>query len=181
MSSQKSVKLRFCTAFQVKYCLIIVIVFACANFSLYLLIDKAMSGSYLQSLRTLYALDQNLPFYLCFMAFLQIFFILVLTLIITLLVSHQIAGPIFSYERVLNQISAGQFPDHVSTRSSDQLKTIVDSLNEFTSSSRNVYGHAQSLSDAIESGSATDIESLKQQISTVRKSMGAFYSGGGNQ
>ena len=181
MNSQKPIKLSFSTAFQVKYCLNIAVVFACANFFLYLIIDKSLSGSYLESLRALYHLDQNLPLYLSIMAFLQIFFILVLTIIITLLVFHQIAGPIFRYEVVLKQISAGHFPKQVSTRSSDQLKPMIDSLNNLASFSHNVYDNAQALSEHIESDSEPHIESLRQQIAIVRESMGAFYSEGTNQ
>jgi len=179
VNSKKQIKLSFSTAFQIKYCLIIILVFCCANFLLYLLLNKTLSGSYLESLRTLYFLDQNLPFYLSIMALLQIFFILFLTLVITLLVSHQIAGPIFRYEKVLGQISAGQFPEQISTRSTDQLKPMVDSLNDLTTSSRNVFGSAQTLSDNIEADA--DFETLRQQISKVRKSMGNFYSGETNQ
>lgn len=179
MHSQKPIKLSFSAAFQVKYCLIIIVVFICANFLLYLLMNRALSGNYLENLRTLYFLDQNLPFYLLIMALLQIFFILVLTLIITLLVSHQIAGPIFRYEEVLGRISAGQFPEQISTRSTDQLKPMVDSLNDLTTSAHNVYNNAQTLSENIEAD--TDFETLRQQISKVRKNMGNFYSGETNQ
>ncbi len=179
MSSQKPIKLSFSTAFQIKYCLIIIVVFCCANFLLYLLMNKTLSGSYLESLRTLYFLDQNLPFYLSIIALLQIFFILVLTLIITLLVSHQIAGPIFRYEKVLGRISAGQYPEQISTRSTDQLKPMVDSLNDLSTFSRNVFGSAQTLSNNIEADA--DFETVRQQIVRVRESMGNFYSEEKNQ
>ena len=181
MGTQKPIKLSFSTVFQLKYCLIIAAVFACANFLLYLVINKALSGSYLENLRTLYYLDQNLPLYLSIMALLQIFFILVLTLIITLLVSHQIAGPIFRYEEVLNRISTGQFPEQISTRSADQLKPMVDCLNDLTTFSRNVFGSARILSENINTDSVVDVETLQQQISRVRKGMGSFYSEGTNQ
>jgi methyl-accepting chemotaxis protein len=181
VSSQKSIKLSFSTAFQIKYCLVVVAVFVCANFLLYLLMDRTLSGSYLESLRTLYFLDQNLTLYLSIVALLQIFFILILTLIITLLVSHQIAGPIFRYEEVLGRISAGQFPEQIATRSTDQLKPMVDSLNVFTAASRNVYGNAQILVEDIEAHPDADFEGLRQQIFKVRESMGAFYSEGTHQ
>ena len=72
MTQQKPIKLSFSAGFQLKYCLIIAAVFACANFLLYLVMNKALSGSYLENLRTLYYLDQNLPLYLSIMALLQI-------------------------------------------------------------------------------------------------------------
>lgn len=181
MNIQKPIKLSFSTAFQIKYSLVILTVFICANFLLFLLLNKTLSGSYLENLRTLYYLDQNLPFYLSIMALLQIFFILVLTLIITLLVSHQIAGPIFRYEEVLNQISTGQFPEQIATRGTDQLKPMVDSLNDLTTSFRDVYSNAHILSEKIEATTGTDMESLQGQLAKVRESMGKFYSEGTNQ
>ncbi len=181
MNNQTPIKLSFSTTFQLKYCLIIVVIFGCANFLLYLLMDKVLSGSYLENLRTLYYLDQNLPLYLSIMALLQIFFILVLTIIITLLVSHQIAGPIFRYEDVLGRISAGQFPEQISIRSTDQLKPMADSLNDLTTFSRNVYGNSHILMENIEADSNVDVEILRQQISKVRESMGHFYSERANQ
>lgn len=180
MHKQKSIKLSFSSAFQMKYCMVILTVFVAANFLLYLLMDKALSGSYLENLRTLNYLDQNLPLYLSIMAFLQILFILLLSLIITLLVSHQIAGPIFRYEEILSQISAGQFPEQVATRNSDQLKPMVDSLNELTTSFRGVYRSAQML-EKLASSAEVDSKQLQQQINQVREKMGVFSSGGGNQ
>jgi len=180
MQQQKPIKLSFSTAFQVKYCLMVLVVFVCANFLLYLLMNKALSGSYLESIRTLYYLDQNLPFYLSIMALLQIVFILILTLIITLLVSHQIAGPIFRYENILSQISAGQFPEQVNTRETDQLKPMVDSLNDLTMSFRDVYGNARIL-EQLASSPEVDSKQLQQQIDRVREDMGIFSSAGGHQ
>lgn len=180
MKPQKPIKLSFSTAFQIKYSLVILAVFICANFLLYLLLNKALSGGYLENLRTLYYLDQDLPFYLLIMAFLQIVFILLLTLIITLLVSHQIAGPIFRYEEVLNQIATGQFPAQVSTRNTDQLKPMVDSLNDLTTSFRGIYENARIL-EGLASSAEVDTEQLQQQIDRVRENMGVFHSGGGKQ
>ena len=104
-----------------------------------------------------------------------------MTLMMTLLVSHQIAGPIFRYEKVLGQIFSGQFPEQISTRSTDQLKPMVDSLNDLTTCSRHVFGNAQILVEAIKASPDIDFKSLRQQISKVRESMGDFYSEERNQ
>jgi len=174
MNQQKPIKLSFSAAFQVKYCLVVLATFACANVLLYLMMNKALGGSYLKSLQTLYLLAQNLPFYLSVIGFLQIVFILVLTLVITLLISHQIAGPIFRYEVVLGQIASGDFPAQIETRQTDQLKSTVDSLNELSTSLRGVYSSAQTLSEQLTSLDDVDKTLLQRQITRVRENMGQF-------
>lgn len=179
MDGQKSIKLGFSVGFQIQYCLVVAAIFIIANILLYLLMNKALSGSYLESLRTLYFLDQNLPFYLTIMALLLTCFILILTLVITLLVSHRIAGPVFRYEAVLSQIASGEFPPHVATRDSDQLKPMVDSLNELSSKCRDTFEKGRVLSELIERGPddlnfADDgkLFVLRQKITDVRSCMG---------
>ncbi|MBN1956895.1 MAG: methyl-accepting chemotaxis protein [Desulfuromonadales bacterium] len=181
MNQSKPVQLSFSSAFQLKYGLVVLMVFVCVNGLLYLLLDRALGGTYLESLRTLYFLDQNLPFYLGVIGLIQILVILVLTLIITLLVSHQIAGPIFRYEEVLGQVAAGQFPERVATRKTDQLKPMVDSLNDLSTSLRGVYRNAQILSEELSSSGKPDTELVTRQICRIRENMGEFLPDGGDK
>lgn len=185
MDKQKSIKLSFSMGFQIKYCLTIATIFIGANILLYLLMNKTLSGSYLENLRTLYYLEQNLALYLSIMALLQTCFILVLTLVITLLVSHRIAGPVFRYEAVLSKIVSGEFPSSVATRETDQLKPMVDSLNKLTTRCRETFEGIQMLSKTIETESndqelldEESLESFRQKISTVRTNMDKLMSEG---
>lgn len=178
MDKQKPIQLRFSLGFQAKYCLIIAAIFISANISLYLLMNKAMSGSYLENLRTLHFLDQNLSLYLSIIALLQVVLILILTLVITLLVSHRIAGPVFRYEAVLSKIISGEYPPSVATRNTDQLKAMVDPLNQFTIRSRDTFESIQALSKAVDVETGGDeifdmrrLESFRQRISAVRTNM----------
>ena len=161
--------------------MVVLTVFGFSNVALYLLLNKVLGGSYLESLRTLYLLEQNLPFYLSVMGLLQILFILVLTLVITLLISHQIAGPIFRYEDTLGKIASGILPEQVETRKTDQLKPMVNSLNDLSISLRGVYGSAQALNDLLASSSELDIELLKKRLERVRANMGVHNSVGEQQ
>lgn len=149
MAGKKPVRIAFSVGFQVKYCLAIISLFVCASFLLYSVMNKALAGSYLESLRTLYYLDQNLPFYLSIMVLLLVLFILILTLVITLLVSHQLAGPVFRFEKVLQELIAGILPQQISTRKTDQLKTTENAINIFSGRLRNVFEKTQALSEAM--------------------------------
>lgn len=163
--------------FQFKYCCVMAGLFAAASVLLYLMMDKALPGSYRESLRVLYFLEQNLPFYLSVMALLLVLFILVLTLIITLLVSHQIAGPVYRYEFVLKQMLKGEFPKNISTRQTDQLKPMVDSLNGLTNRYTKVYEGGKCLSDATDvvlhnkAENADELADLSAQINELRATL----------
>lgn len=186
MGGHRPIKLSFSAAFQAKYCLVMVGVLLSASFILYFYLNQNLSGSYLESLRTLQRLEQKLPYYLLITALLQTLFVLILTLIINLVVSHQIAGPVFRYEDVLTRISEGNLPSRISTRKGDQLKPMVDALNEFNDSLRTVYCSAQTLHDMVDpslvqpqSAHSADWVSLQRQIAKVRKEMGDFSRGPG--
>jgi ABC-type transport system involved in multi-copper enzyme maturation permease subunit len=51
--------------------------------------------------------------------------------IIAILVSHRVAGPAFSYERRLRSLSLGDFKTPFTSRKTDQLKDLEDSLNQY--------------------------------------------------
>ena len=52
--------------------------------------------------------------------------------IVTLFVSHQIAGPLFRLEKKIKEIGAGNLTKNVRLREKDQLTAIAESLNEMT-------------------------------------------------
>lgn len=174
MSQRKSIRAGFSLMFQLRYCCVMAVLFVASSVLLYLMMDKAFPGTYRESLRVLYFLDQNLLFYLSVMALLLVLFILILTLVITLLVSHQIAGPVYRYEFVLKQMLKGEFPRKVSTRQSDQLKPMVGSLNSLTERYSAIFESGLHLSESagvlLSSGTIKpeELENLKIEIKALR-------------
>jgi len=51
------------------------------------------------------------------------------TVLVTLLVSHKIAGPLFRFERELQDIAAGNLCTKMSLRKQDQMVEVAESLN----------------------------------------------------
>jgi len=59
------------------------------------------------------------------------------TIVITLFVSHRIAGPLFRFEKELKQIGQGDLTKKVMLRQKDQMTDMAESLNEMVSSLHN--------------------------------------------
>jgi methyl-accepting chemotaxis protein len=58
------------------------------------------------------------------------------TIMVTLFVSHKLAGPMFRFEADLKVIAEGDLTKVIRLRKKDQLMEIVDSLNQMTESLR---------------------------------------------
>jgi len=71
------------------------------------------------------------------------------TIIVTLLVSHKIAGPLFRFEKELDAVSKGDLTKRVILREKDQGKDMADSLNVMISSFHDKVSDIQADIDAI--------------------------------
>jgi len=59
------------------------------------------------------------------------------TILVTLYVSHKLAGPMFRFEADLKMIGAGDLTKRIKVRQNDQLTDFADSLNDMTISLHN--------------------------------------------
>lgn len=146
----QSIKKSFSLLFQLQYCAVMVVVSGAASFLLYLYLNRNLSGNYLDSLRTLQHIDQGLPFYLAIFFLLQILFVLALTVVINLFVSHKIAGPVFRYEDSLNRLLEGDLRSEFRTRQNDQLKPIVTALNKVLEREQHIFVQARDIQSQLE-------------------------------
>jgi len=166
----KSIKKSFSLIFQLQYCAVMVAVSAAASLLLYLYLNRNLSGNYLDSLRTLQHIDQGLPFYLSIFFLLQLLFVLVLTVVINMFVSHKIAGPVFRYEDSLNRLIAGDLRLPFRTRETDQLKPIVTALNQVLEKEQKIFTAARQLQQQLDKHLAND-PSEEQSISQLRETI----------
>jgi methyl-accepting chemotaxis protein len=51
------------------------------------------------------------------------------TILVTLFVSHQIAGPLYRLKKAMEQLSEGDFKVEIKLRKADQLKELADTFN----------------------------------------------------
>jgi len=59
-----------------------------------------------------------------------------LVVIISIFLSHKIAGPMFRMERFLTTMATGDFTQHITLRKGDELKTLAERINFFLDSIR---------------------------------------------
>lgn len=53
----------------------------------------------------------------------------IIIVVVTLLISHKIAGPMFRFEKDLEEISQGNLQKHIQTRQGDQFSSVAENLN----------------------------------------------------
>jgi len=58
------------------------------------------------------------------------------TIVIILIISHKLAGPLFRFEKELKEIGKGNLTTVISLRKKDQIADLADSLNNMTDSLR---------------------------------------------
>lgn len=99
-----------------------------ATLFIYISGDTLTTG-YLNSILTV---DKTANFFM--VSFLLIIFIVgigiaIAALAIFVLLSHRIAGPLYRFEKVLNEITAGDLTKRISLRKTDQLNELKEALN----------------------------------------------------
>jgi methyl-accepting chemotaxis protein len=56
--------------------------------------------------------------------------ITLLTIVVTLLISHKLAGPLFRFQKELGEIGEGNLTQVIKLRKNDQVKAMADSLDQ---------------------------------------------------
>jgi len=113
--------------------------------AIFFYLDQGLGTNYFDALATLSTVDAALTSSLVITFCLQLLLIFILTIGLTLFVSHKIAGPIFRYEDSLAKILGGDLCTDVCTRDGDQLKSLITSMNCWQNSLRNIYTRAKLL------------------------------------
>lgn len=110
--------------------------------------------------------------------FLRLIFLSPLVIFIGLVLSHRIAGPIFSIKRFLNKVANGSYEEPLKLRKNDELQDVAESLNRLVAKlysdrqgrreeCRAIKREAEELESAVLAGKA-DREKLLKKITEVR-------------
>lgn len=84
--------------------------------------------------------------------------ITLLTIVVTLLISHKLAGPLFRFQKELKEIGDGDLSKVVKIRKKDQVKAIADSLNQMRANlQKKILDIKEEVEQIIESTSGQDI------------------------
>ena len=101
-------------------------------------LNRNLGPTYGQGIQTLTQLRNNLPYTVFIVAIIQTLTLCIITLLLTLIWSHSIAGPIIRFKKYLRDISSGKFlTDKVAFRDSDQLHDLAHEFSEMIISRKN--------------------------------------------
>lgn len=120
----------FQSKFILKFCLILLIGIIISTGILYLFSENTLTSSFEQS-RLVIKDTSSAILPNVFLSHLITFVIIaLLTIAVTLLVSHKLAGPLFRFQKELKEIGNGDLSKPVKIRKKDQFEAVADSLNQ---------------------------------------------------
>jgi methyl-accepting chemotaxis protein len=100
--------------------------------------------------------------------------ITLLTIVVTLLISHKLAGPLFRFQKELREIGEGNLTQVIKLRKNDQVKAMADSLDQMrVNLQKKILNVKEEVEQIIESTSGQDIppdllKRLDQLNQTIR-------------
>jgi methyl-accepting chemotaxis protein len=128
------VKKEFQFRFILKFCLILLIGVVISTGLLFLFSQDTLTSSFDQSRLVIKSTGLAILPSVLYTNLITLGLITLATIIVTLLVSHKIAGPMFRFEKELKEIGAGDLTRRVTLRERDQVTDMADRLNNMIAS-----------------------------------------------
>ena len=128
------VKKDFQVRFILKFCLLLFIGVILSTGLLFLFSQDSLTSSFQQSRLEIKNTSIAILPSVMYTNLITLGLITLGTIIVTLLVSHKIAGPLFRFEKELDAISTGDLTKRVVLREKDQGKEMAETLNVMISS-----------------------------------------------
>ena len=157
----------FQTKFIVKFCALVAAGSVLTIMGLYLLSQQSTSVSFVQArVKVMTTADFILP--IMIQTVLVVLGLVSLgAVIVTLLVSHKIAGPLFRFKQTFKELSSGNFSNQVRLRSGDQLTEVAVEFNHMIGIVRTQLVQAKTalalLRTEVEDMSAPDLDEARRK------------------
>lgn len=155
------IKKRFQARFILKFCFLIILTCLLMGSLIYFLSTRTMTASF-DNLRLV--AKSTSDFILPALALSSLIAIILISLgcvFIVLFISHRIAGPLYRFEKSVEQIASGDLTVNTRLREKDEIKVLAETLNEVISKLRDKITVSQQ-----------DVKQLKDQLAYVRKRLG---------
>lgn len=103
--------------------------------------------------------------------------ITIASIAVTLLVSHKLAGPMFRFEKDLEEIGGGNLTKHVGLRKHDQMTDFAESMNKMTNSLHaKVLDVRAGLDQVIKSASRKNVpEEIIEELNRLHQKIGTNF------
>ncbi len=130
------VKREFQFKFILKFCIVLLFGAIISTGLLFLLSRSTLTASFQHSRLVVKDTSYAILPVIVYTNLITLGLIIIATIIVTLFISHKIAGPLFRFEKELKQIGEGDLTNSVRLRRKDQITGIADNLNMMISSLR---------------------------------------------
>ena len=131
---QYFIKKDFQFKFILKFCLIVLIGTILSTGLLFLFSQGTLTSSFQQSRLVIKNTSLAILPAVIYTNLITLGLITLATIVVTLFVSHKIAGPLFRFEKELKDIEKGDLTKSIKLRKKDQTTDLADSLNKMTAS-----------------------------------------------
>jgi len=128
------VKKSFQFRFILKFCLVILAGVAISTGIFFLFSSGTLTSSFQDSRLVIKKTSIAILPIVLYTNLITLGLITVAAIIVTLLVSHKLAGPLFRFEKDLEEIGRGNLAKRIRLRKQDQLKDFAESMNKMTDS-----------------------------------------------
>lgn len=166
---------KFQSNFILRFCFLVVVTGTLIMAILYAMAGKANTVSFVNSR----VVVQNTADFL-FPLLIQTFVISTMvvglaTIVITLFISHRIAGPLYRFKKVLRSLGEGNFSLPCKIRRKDALQDVALAFNDMIANVRKIFGlidkDLKNLKGKLEVG---DLKEIKKSVSEVDKDLHNF-------
>lgn len=131
------VKMKFQRKFILKFCAIMILSSLIVTAIVYTLSSSSLTTVFENSRLTIKSTADFILPLLVLSSLVAIIASGIVTIIVTLFVSHHIAGPLYRLERDISEVSKGNLNIIINVRKKDELKGLAGLLNEMIGSIRN--------------------------------------------
>ncbi|MBE9582144.1 MAG: HAMP domain-containing protein [Proteobacteria bacterium] len=128
------IKKEFQIRFILKFCLLLLAGIAISTGLLFLFSQDTLTSSFEQSRLVIKSTGQAILPSVIYTNLITLGLVTLATIVVTLFVSHKIAGPMFRFEKELKQVAEGDLTKRVVLRKKDQITDMAESLNNMISS-----------------------------------------------
>ncbi|BHH84235.1 HAMP domain-containing protein [Desulforhopalus sp. 52FAK] len=100
-----------------------------------------------------------------------------IVIVVTLFISHKIAGPMFRFEKDLEEISQGNLQKHIQTRQGDQFGSVAENLNNMVGNLNEKLSQLQGeLNQLSEAAAAQDLpQDFRDELDTCRRNIDSQF------
>ena len=163
--------------FILKFCMVLFIGIIVSTGLLFFLSKDTLTSSFEQSRLVI----KNTAFAILPSVFLSNLITLALitfaSIVVTLLVSHKLAGPLFRFQKELDQIGEGNLTKTIQLREKDQIAAMAESLEQMrVSLQRKIAATKEEVEKIIESASGKDVPpELVKQLNQLHQNIGSNF------